>query len=91
MMVPSMQRALLTAVLGLQPTIRSLIDPFAGSGTVIVEGTAEGLDVTGHDINPLAVLLCRAKTEVSSNATLRRFVAETLSAPSACPIGSVIL
>ena len=64
MMVPSMQRILLQTVLSLQPSIRELVDPFAGSGTLIVEGICEGLNVTAYDVNPLAVLLCRAKSEV---------------------------
>ena len=64
MMVPSMQRILLQSVLRLQPRIRELVDPFAGSGTLMVEGICEGLNVTAYDINPLAVLLCRAKSEV---------------------------
>ena len=71
MMVPSMQRILLQTVLRLQPRIRKLVDPFAGSGTLIVEGISEGLNVTAYDINPLAVLLCRAKSEVFQTSTLR--------------------
>lgn len=37
-------------------------DPFAGSGTTLTESMMTGLDFTGQDINPLAVLLCQAKT-----------------------------
>ena len=71
MMVPSMQRVLLQTVLRLQPGIRKLVDPFAGSGTLIVEGISEGLNVTAYDVNPLAVLLCRAKSEVFDTDGLR--------------------
>ena len=71
MMVPSMQRILLQSVLRLQPGIRALVDPFAGSGTLMVEGMCAGLNVTAYDVNPLAVLLCRAKSEVFNAATLR--------------------
>ena len=71
MMVPSMQRILLQTVLRLQPGIRTLVDPFAGSGTLIVEGISEGLNVTAYDVNPLAVLLCRAKSEVFDTDALR--------------------
>src|SRR5688572_215840 len=46
MMVPSMQRALLQTVLKMQRGIRDLVDPFAGSGTLVVEGMSEGLSVT---------------------------------------------
>jgi hypothetical protein len=39
-----------------------LIDPFCGSGTVLVEARAAGLRTLGIDLNPLAVLIARAKT-----------------------------
>lgn len=43
--------------------VESLLDPFAGSGTVPVEGTISGISkVYGNDLNPLARLLCRVKT-----------------------------
>jgi len=43
--------------------INSLFDPFAGSGTVLVEGKIAGINfVVGNDINPLALLLERVKT-----------------------------
>ena len=43
--------------------INSLFDPFAGSGTVLVEGILAGIPtVAGNDINPLALLLSKVKT-----------------------------
>ena len=39
-----------------------LVDPFCGSGTVLVEARANGLATIGSDLNPLAVLVARAKT-----------------------------
>ncbi|HEY5945349.1 MAG TPA: hypothetical protein VIV40_07655 [Kofleriaceae bacterium] len=39
-----------------------LVDPFCGSGTVLVEARAAGLRAIGVDLNPLAVLVARAKT-----------------------------
>ena len=39
-----------------------LVDPFCGSGTVLVEARALGLRTLGSDLNPLAVLVARAKT-----------------------------
>ena len=80
MMVPSMQRILLRTVLRLQPGIRELVDPFAGSGTLVVEGICEGLNVTAYDVNPLAVLLCRAKSEVFNAAALKTCATQLLSA-----------
>jgi hypothetical protein len=39
-----------------------ILDPFCGSGTVLVEARAAGLRTIGADLNPLAVLIARAKT-----------------------------
>lgn len=40
----------------------TLFDPFSGGGSVLVEGVLKGLPVFGTDINPLAVILSKAKT-----------------------------
>jgi SAM-dependent methyltransferase len=42
-----------------RPTI---LDPFCGSGTALVEARVEGFRAVGVDLNPLAVLVARAKT-----------------------------
>lgn len=39
-----------------------IVDPFCGSGTVLVEARAAGQRAIGADLNPLAVLIARAKT-----------------------------
>ncbi|RMH39502.1 MAG: hypothetical protein D6689_16390 [Deltaproteobacteria bacterium] len=41
-----------------------VLDPFCGSGTVLVEARAAGASARGVDANPLAVLIARAKTSV---------------------------
>jgi hypothetical protein len=61
MMVPQMVGDLLTAVVEKSPCYRHIYDPFAGSGTALTEAMMRGLDFSGQDINPLAVLLCEAK------------------------------
>lgn len=61
MMVPEMQRDLIGAVVSICPEIKSVFDPFVGSGTVLTETMLRGLGFLGADINPLAILLCRAK------------------------------
>lgn len=65
MMVPKMQREMLDVCLEhLQDTTPCLLDPFAGSGTILVEGMLRGLDIVGIDVNPLAILLCKVKTTI---------------------------
>lgn len=65
MMVPKMQREMLDVCLDhLQGTSIRLLDPFAGSGTILVEGMLRGLDIVGIDVNPLAILLCKVKTTI---------------------------
>lgn len=46
---------------GKPPTI---IDPFAGGGTIPLEAQRLGLDVVAHDINPVAVLINKALIEI---------------------------
>ena len=43
-------------------SIRTVLDPFVGSGTVALESKILGLDFYGSDLNPLAVLLARTKS-----------------------------
>ena len=65
MMVPKMQREILDVCISqIDNENPVLLDPFAGSGTILVEGMLKGLDVVGIDINPLAVLLCKVKTTI---------------------------
>lgn len=62
MMVCPISRNIIKMVRDIQP-VKSIFDPFSGSGTVLVEGMLSGMDVVaGNDINPLALLLCKAKT-----------------------------
>ena len=61
MMVPKMQRALIGAIDQIYP-ITGLLDPYMGSGTALTEAMIRGIDFTGCDINPLAVLICKAKS-----------------------------
>jgi len=41
-----------------------VLDPFSGSGTVLLESHLNGFQSFGCDINPLAVKIAKAKTEV---------------------------
>lgn len=52
--------------------VDSLFDPFAGSGTVLVEGMLAGIPIiAGNDINPLALLLSKVKTTPIDRTTLQ--------------------
>ena len=42
----------------------TILDPFCGSGTALVEANLLGMHALGVDINPLSRLLLRAKTEL---------------------------
>ena len=44
------------------PTQAKVLDPFCGSGTVLLEANLRGLGAIGIDINPLATLISRVKT-----------------------------
>jgi tRNA G10 N-methylase Trm11 len=71
MMVAEMQRHLISMVLELQPNVQTLADPFAGSGTVLLEAMFRGLDAYAYDVNPLAILLCKSKTVLCKPSELR--------------------
>src|SRR5580698_10502435 len=61
MMVPTMLRDLTDIIISADPEIRTVFDPFAGSGSVLTEAMFRGLGFLGMDVNPLAVLLCKVR------------------------------
>jgi len=61
MMVPAMLSDLMSIVVETCPNVKSVYDPFVGSGTVQTEAMNLGLDCFGVDVNPLAILLSRCK------------------------------
>lgn len=64
-MVPMMQSEILNCILELNPNIENLLDPFMGSGTILVEGMINSLNVYGIDINPFSYLLSNVKINPS--------------------------
>ncbi|MBX3209439.1 MAG: hypothetical protein KF764_30680, partial [Labilithrix sp.] len=46
----------------LVPRGGTVLDPFCGSGTVVIEAMLAGRAAIGSDLNPIAVMLARAKT-----------------------------
>ena len=71
-MVPNMQGEIFDILLKHDPTISNVLDPFMGSGTILVEGLLRGLDVSGVDINPLSYLAVNVKTEKYSVNKLQK-------------------
>lgn len=61
MMIPQVARTLI-AEFKPQDGCKLLFDPFAGSGTTLVEASIAGIDSIGTDLNPLARLIAKAKT-----------------------------
>jgi len=59
MMIPQIARRLIERYSSSGDVV---LDPFCGSGSVLVEATLTGRDSFGIDINPLACLLARVKT-----------------------------
>ncbi|MGW0295906.1 site-specific DNA-methyltransferase [Streptomyces anthocyanicus] len=72
MMVPQLQGALLEDVQAVDPTVSTVLDPFMGSGTVMLESARRGLSFHGTDINPLAVLLATVKSHIYDPELLAR-------------------
>lgn len=50
---------------------RLVVDPFAGSGTTLVEAAVLGFDALGCDIAPFNCLLCKVKTDLYDLSVLR--------------------
>ncbi len=62
MMVCPISRNIIKLVKEIQ-NVDTIFDPFAGSGTVLVEGMLAGIkNIFGNDINPLALFLSKVKT-----------------------------
>jgi hypothetical protein len=51
-----------------------ILDPFCGSGTVLVEAMIAGMRATGIDLNPVAVRLSACKTRIRTEDGLRDLV-----------------
>lgn len=61
-MIYPISRNIIKLVKDVMP-IRTLFDPFVGSGTVLVEGVLSGIsEMYGNDLNPLARFMTKVKT-----------------------------
>nr|WP_294512793.1 hypothetical protein [uncultured Rhodopila sp.] len=74
------------------PKAARLLDPFCGSGTVLLEGRLAGMEVAGADSNPLARLISSAKSTPLNAATVRQQLDEIVrrSASVAADIPDVV-
>lgn len=77
-MVPNMQGEIFDLVLKNDPDIHNVLDPFMGSGTILVEGLVRRLNVIGIDINPLSYLIVLAKMQKYAISTLQKKVNELI-------------
>ena len=62
-MVPEMQKDIIDIIIE-STEVKSILDPFMGSGTVLVESIRKGLDTYGLDLNPYAYLISFVKTRL---------------------------
>lgn len=79
MMVPELQGVLLDDLTTVDPNVSLVYDPFAGSGTVMLESLYRNLDFHGSDVNPLAILLCQVKATPPSFEDLSVAVTEVIA------------
>lgn len=70
---PQLARALVNTV---DPDARVLADPFAGSGTSLVEALRLGLDAHGRDRSPIAVFMSSAKLKALRTGNPARLATE---------------
>ena len=75
MMVPELQKQVIASILEAVPEIKTIADPFVGSGTVLAQAMLAGKCFVGLDINPLAILLCRTRLECLNAHKLERAAA----------------
>lgn len=61
-------------LVALTPAAQTILDPFCGSGTVLVEALVAGAHAVGTDLSPLAVALSKVKTHRSTNGERKRLV-----------------
>ncbi len=71
MMIPPVARGLIDRLRALNPDAKTLLDPFCGAGTVLVEAARLGLAAWGNDLNPLALRIARARTTPIREQDLR--------------------
>jgi hypothetical protein len=72
---PQLARALINIA---DPEARVVVDPFAGSGTALIEALRLGLAAHGRDRSPIAVFIASAKLGALTSPTPRKLASELL-------------
>lgn len=71
-MVSDMQREIISTIKE-EIEIKSIYDPFMGSGTILTEAISLGIpEIYGNDINPLSFLIVKVKTKKLEEKILRQ-------------------
>lgn len=68
-MIPQLPKLFIESVSKFKK-VTNVYDPFAGSGTTLVEARLHGLNSVGVDLNPLAILMEKVKTKLLDNDEL---------------------
>ena len=66
------------------PTNGIVLDPFCGTGTVMLEANISGRNAKGADANPLACLISRVKTTYIKNEDLQKTLGTIISRAKRC-------
>ncbi len=61
-------------LVAIDPNAATVLDPFCGSGTVLIEAIVAGARAIGTDLSPLAVDLAKLKTRRTTNAERKAMV-----------------
>lgn len=77
-MVPEMQKDILEIICD-SVKVKNILDPFMGSGTVLVEGLKNGLNVYGLDVNPYAYFLTKSKITFVELESIRKIRNELIN------------
>lgn len=72
MMVSPMQGALIDVLAEHRERLDSVLDPFMGSGTTLIESMRRGLRFSGSDLNPLSVMLARVESAEAAAFDIER-------------------
>ena len=67
---------------------QTVLDPFCGSGTMLVQANELGINAIGYDVSAFNVLLCQAKTAKYDPSKARSQVLDTLEKVRAATQGS---